>query len=51
MARQSAFTLIVVKQLHLSANPKLVVKSDYRSSNVPVPKGLGPLGGDPSLSR
>jgi Flp pilus assembly protein TadG len=51
VAQQSAFTLIVVKQLHLSANPKLVVKSDYRSSNVPVPKGLGPLGGDPSLSR
>ncbi|MDP3257822.1 pilus assembly protein TadG-related protein [Bosea sp. (in: a-proteobacteria)] len=51
VAQQSAFTLIVVKKLYLSANPKLVVKSDYRSSAVPVPKGLGPLGGDPVLSQ
>ncbi|KPF72613.1 hypothetical protein IP69_01590 [Bosea sp. AAP35] len=51
VAQQSAFTLIVVRKLYLSANPKLVVKSDYRASEVPVPKGLGPLGGDPVLSQ
>ncbi|WP_324134645.1 TadE/TadG family type IV pilus assembly protein [Bosea sp. (in: a-proteobacteria)] len=51
VAQQSAFTLIVVRKLYLSASPKLVVKSDYRGTDVPVPSGLGPLGGDPVLAR
>lgn len=45
VAEQSAFTVIVVRQMLLTANPKLVVNSDYGITDVPVPKGLGPVDG------
>ena len=45
VAQQSAFTVIVARQILLTANPKLVVNSDYGITDVPVPKGLGPTDG------
>ncbi|MBH0239582.1 TadE/TadG family type IV pilus assembly protein [Methylobrevis albus] len=51
VAQQSAFTVIVVRRLYLSANPKLMVQSDYDSTEIPVPAGLGPASGVPILSQ
>lgn len=50
VAQQSYFTVIVARQILLTANPKLVVNVNYGLTRVPVPKGLGSLAGDVSLA-
>jgi Flp pilus assembly protein TadG len=50
VAQQSYFTVIVARQILLTANPKLIVNVNYGLTRVPVPKGLGPLTGDVSLA-
>lgn len=45
VADQSAYTAIVAKRLTLSGSPKLVLNTDYALSDVPVPSGIGPVGG------
>ncbi|MFC0372898.1 pilus assembly protein [Methylobacterium isbiliense] len=45
VAQQSHFTVIVSRQILLTANPKLVVNANYGLTSVPVPKGLGPSEG------
>jgi hypothetical protein len=42
VADQSAYTVIVVRRLQLKQGPNLVLRSNYSSSDVPVPTGLGP---------
>ncbi len=44
VADQSAYIVIVARQLKLTANPNLVMNAMYSSSDVPVPEGLGPNG-------
>jgi hypothetical protein len=51
VAQQSAFTVIVSLQLLLTANPKLVLNTNYSQTSVPVPTGLGQLGGEVRLSQ
>lgn len=51
VAQQSAFTVIVARKIYLSASPKLIVKSDYGSTDIPVPSGLGPASGNPVLTQ
>lgn len=43
VAQKSAYTIIVADQISGSAGPTLVLNSNYSASDVPVPKGLGPL--------
>src|SRR4051812_12627737 len=51
VADQSAYTVIVSRQLRLSAGPNLVLNANYSSTDVPVPDGVGPLGAKVSLSQ
>lgn len=44
IAEDSDFTVLLVSRLDLQKGPNLVLNSDYASSRVPVPKGLGPIG-------
>jgi Flp pilus assembly protein TadG len=42
IADKSAYTVLVVQQLHLYSGPNLVLNTDYSATDVPVPAGLGP---------
>lgn len=45
VADSSAYTAIVAKKLDLAGSPTLVLNADYGSTDVPVPEGVGPVGG------
>jgi hypothetical protein len=49
VADQSAYTIIVVRRLELSAGPNLIMNADYAKSDVPVPEGVGRVGQTVSL--
>lgn len=49
VARESAWTVIVAKYLQLKGAPRLYINADYRSSDVPVPSGVGPGAGGSRL--
>jgi len=51
IADKSAYTVLVVNQLHLYSGPNLVLNSDYSASDVPVPQGVGPYGAKIFLSN
>jgi Flp pilus assembly protein TadG len=42
IADKSAYTVLVVQQLHLYSGPNLILNSNYSATNVPVPMGVGP---------
>jgi Flp pilus assembly protein TadG len=42
VADASAYTAVVVRRLKLSKGPNLVLNTDYDSTLVPVPEGVGP---------
>lgn len=42
VADRSPYTIIVAKQFNLNEGPTMVLNSDYASTTVPVPEGLGP---------
>ena len=44
IADKSAYTVIVVRRIDLHDGPNLVLNSDYAATDVPVPKGVGPVG-------
>ncbi len=45
VADQSAYTVIVAAQINLYQGPNLVLNANYSATSVPVPKGVGPVGG------
>jgi Flp pilus assembly protein TadG len=49
VADQSAYTVIVARQVRLFSGPNLVLNSNYNATDVPVPDGVGPLGANVSL--
>ena len=49
IADASAYTAIVVNKLEMSGSPTLVLNTDYAASPVPVPSGIGPVGGTVAL--
>lgn len=51
VARDSAWTVIVAKQLLLTGSPSLFINANYDASNVPVPNGVGPRAGGSRLIR
>lgn len=51
IAEGSDWTVMVVERLVVRGRPILVVNSDYRSSDVPVPSGVGPRTGGVHLIR
>lgn len=42
VADQSAYTVLIVKQVRLYSGPNLILNTDYSASEVPVPMGVGP---------
>ncbi|MEA2840678.1 MAG: hypothetical protein QOF41_2008 [Methylobacteriaceae bacterium] len=41
VAAQSAYTVVVTRQIDIKDGPNLVLNSDYASTDVPVPEGVG----------
>ena len=51
VADQSAYTVIVVRRLELYDGPNLHLNANYAATDVPVPAGVGPVGGKATLTR
>ena len=51
VADQSAYTVIVARQVNLYEGPNLVLNANYGASSVPVPKGVGPVSGKLLLTQ
>jgi hypothetical protein len=51
VARDSAWTVIVAKELQMKGSPSLFINANYDASDVPVPQGVGPREGDARLVR
>ena len=47
----SDWTAIIANQIEIKNGPKLVINSNYVSSSIPVPKGIGPSGTEPRLTN
>lgn len=47
----SAYTVVVARQVNLYEGPNLYLNANYEGTSVPVPKGVGPLGGRVVLSQ
>jgi hypothetical protein len=50
VADKSAYTIIVTRRMELYAGPNLVMNTDYGSTDIPVPKGVG-IGDSVALTR
>ncbi|MBI1255785.1 MAG: hypothetical protein GC196_15805 [Hyphomonas sp.] len=46
-AEDSAWTVIVAKQIKTKDTARILINANYDSSDVPVPNGVGPSGGQP----
>ena len=44
IADQSAYTIVVARMFNLSEGPTMVLNTNYGSTDVPVPDGVGPNG-------
>jgi hypothetical protein len=44
IAQRSAYTVIVARTVEIFDGPDLILNSDYGATDVPVPKGVGPIG-------
>jgi hypothetical protein len=51
VADLSAYTIIVARRVELRSNPNLVLNTGYGSTDIPVPRGVGPIGATVSLVR
>lgn len=49
VAQDSAWTVIVARELELKGSPSLIVNANYGASDVPVPEGVGPRRGNSKL--
>lgn len=49
VARDSAWTVIVARNIELKGAPSLFINADYAGSDVPVPTGVGPRDGGSRL--
>lgn len=51
VADQSAYTVIVAWHVELYAGPTVVMNSNYNGTDIPVPEGVGPVGGKVTLTN
>ena len=51
IADQSAYTALVVRQLHLTSGPNLVLNANYDDTDVPVPAKIKGLSSNVTLSK
>ncbi len=49
VADQSAYTVIVARQINLYEGPNLTLNANYGATSVPVPDGVGPRSGMAAL--
>jgi Flp pilus assembly protein TadG len=49
VADRSAYTVIVASRVELFEGPNLFLNTDYASTDIPLPKGVGPQSGQVSL--
>jgi hypothetical protein len=51
VADQSAYTVVVARQIRMEAGPDLVLNTNYGGTDIPVPDGVGPkVSGDSKIS-
>jgi Flp pilus assembly protein TadG len=48
---RSAYTIVVVRKFSLSEGPTMVLNINYGATDIPVPNGVGPTGGNEILTR
>ena len=48
---QADWTVIVAKSIEMKGSPNLVLNTNYQGSPVPVPPGVGPIGGEVRLNN
>ena len=51
VADQSAYTAVIANRIELAKKPNLYLNADYGSTDVPVPSGVGPVGGNIVLEK
>ena len=51
VASNSAYTVVVSRTIELSAGPTLVLNSNYTSTDIPVPPGVGPKNNRVTLTQ
>ena len=51
VAKESAYTAVVAQKVELSEGPVLHLNTDYSGTDIPVPAGVGPVGGNVMLTR
>ncbi|MCJ2035791.1 TadE/TadG family type IV pilus assembly protein [Methylobacterium sp. J-068] len=51
VADQSDYTVIVARMITLYDGPNLILNARYSSTDIPVPKGVGPSSGDTQLTQ
>lgn len=51
VADRSAYTVILARRIELFDGPNLVLNTDYSGTDVPVPKGVGPVGAKIGLTN
>ncbi len=51
VADQSAYTIVVARLFTLSEGPTMVLNTNYNSTNIPVPAGVGPNGNRTALTN
>lgn len=51
VASESAYTIVVAHQFTLSEGPTMVLNTNYSSTNIPVPAGVGPSANAPRLTQ
>lgn len=51
VAQNSAYTIVVAREIHLSAGPTMVLNSNYSATDIPVPDGVGPLSQSVTLDK
>jgi hypothetical protein len=44
VAAKSAYTVVIARRIELFEGPNLVLNTNYSGTDIPVPKGVGPVG-------
>ena len=51
VAQDSAYTAVIANRIELSKSPNLHLNADYGATDIPVPDGIGPVGGNVYLEK
>jgi Flp pilus assembly protein TadG len=51
ISQKAAYTILIANQIEMIAGPELFLNANYGATTVPVPVGVGPVPGRPTLVR